>query len=342
VATVEQRDVPETREWVATLHGFVDAQIRAQVGGLLLRQAYRDGASVKQGDLLFEIDPRPFRAALAQAEGQLAQSQAQLGKTQQDVKRYGPLAKEQAISQQDYDNAVQANLAAQAQFAATQAAVDQARLNLDFARITSPVDGIAGIAQTQVGNLVGPGTGVLTTVSTVDPMKVFFPISEQAYLEFTAEHPEMRGFPPDVKLELILSDGSVYPYPGSFYATDRQIDPNTGTLQIAALFPNPKSLLRPGQYGRVRAVVRTLKGALLVPQRALTELQGGYQVAIVDEHDLAHLKTVKTGPQIGADVVVEGLRPGDRVIVEGFQKVKEGSAVKPSPYRASPPAGTAR
>jgi len=343
VAAVAQRDVPVSQTWVASLHGFVDAQIRAQVSGYLMRQDYRDGATVKKGELLFEIDPRPFRAALAVAQAQLQQAEAQLGKTEQDVKRYGPLAKSQAISQQEYDDAVQVNLAAQAQVAASRAAVDQAQLNLDFTRITSPVDGVAGIVQAQVGDLVGPGTGILTSVSTVDPMKVYFPISEQSYLDFRAEHPgAMEEFTPDLRLELILSNGSVYPFPGKFYAADREIDPNTGTLQIAALFPNPQNLLRPGQYGRVRAVVRTIKGAMLVPQRALTELQGGYQIATVDENNHAHFKVVKAGPQIGADVVVDGgMRPGDRVIVEGFQKVQEGMAVQPLPFEGKP-AGTPR
>jgi membrane fusion protein (multidrug efflux system) len=339
VTSVGQRDVPVTQTWVASLHGFVDAQIRAQVSGYLMQQDYRDGGIVKKGDLLFEIDPRPFRAALAVTQAQLKQAEAQLGKTEQDVKRYGPLAKNQAISQQEYDDAVQVNLAAQAQVAASRAAVDQAQLNLDFTRITSPVDGVAGIVQAQVGDLVGPGTGILTTVSTVDPMRVYFPISEQSYLDFRTDHPgAMEEFTPDIRLELILSNGSVYPFPGKFYAADREIDPNTGTLQIAALFPNPQNLLRPGQYGRVRAVVRTIKGALLVPQRALTELQGGYQIAVVDETNHAHFRVVKAGPQIGTDVVVDGnLRPGERVIIEGFQKVQEGSAVQPLPYGGNAP-----
>jgi membrane fusion protein (multidrug efflux system) len=332
VAPVERRDVPVTQEWVASLYGFVDAQIRAQVSGLLLRQNYRDGARVKKGELLFEIDPRPFRAALAQAQGQLAQAEAQVGKTEADVKRYGPLAKQQAISQQELDDAVQANLAAKAQVASGQAAVEQAQLNLDFAHITSPVDGIAGIVQTQVGNLVGPGTGILTTVSTVDPMKVYFPISEQAYLDFTEGSPEAEAnrFLADAKLELILSNGSVYPYPGKFYAVDRQIDPNTGTLQIAALFPNPRNTLRPGQYGRVRAVVKTVKDALLVPERALAELQGGDQVVTVDASNKAHLQAVIVGARVGGLAVIEkGLKPGDRVIVDGANKVREGSPVNP-------------
>lgn len=338
VAPVGQRDVPVTEEWVASLYGLVDAQIRAQVSGLLLRQEYHDGARVNKGDLLFEIDPRPFQAALAQSEGQLAQAEAQASRTQQDQKRYGPLAREQAISQQEYDTAVQADRAAQAQVAAARAAVAQAQLNLDFSRITSPVDGIAGIAQTQIGNLVGPGTGILTTVSTVDPMRVFFPISEQAYLDFTGAGPAGTApmFPADARLELVLGNGRVYPYPGKFYAVDRQIDPTTGTLQIVALFPNPQNLLRPGQFGRVRAVVRTLRGALLVPQRALTELQGGYQLAVVDERNQAHIRMVQVGPPVGAErVVTDGLKPGERVIVEGFQKVKEGTVVSPSPFGAA-------
>jgi membrane fusion protein (multidrug efflux system) len=336
VVPVEQRDFPVAEEWVASLYGFVDAQIRAQVTGLLLRQDYRDGARVKEGELLFEIDSRPFRAALAQAEGQLEQAEAQFGKTQQDVKRYGPLAAEKAISEQEYDDAVQANIAARAQVAGARATVEQAQLNLDFSRITSPVNGVAGIVQTQVGDLVGPGTGILATVSTEDPIKVYFPVSEQAYLEFTGSDSaaQTRGFPADIKLELILSNGRVYPYPGQFYAADSQIDPNTGTLRIAALFPNPQNALRPGQFGRVRAIVRTLKGALLVPERALAELQDGYQIVTVDGGDKAHPRTVKVGPRVGGLAVIEdGVKPGDRVIVDGFAKVREGTPVNP---RTSP------
>jgi membrane fusion protein, multidrug efflux system len=341
VAAVEQRDVPVTQEWVASLYGFVDAQVRAQVSGTLLKQDYREGTPLHQGDVLFEIDPRPSQAALAQANAQLAQAEAQLGKTAEDVKRYVPLAKDQAISQQELDDAVQANLASKAMVAAGQAAVAQAQLNLDFTRVTSPVDGVAGLTQVQVGDLVGPGTGVLTTVSTLDPMKVYFPISEQSYLAFLGERPGAAGFPADVKLELILSNGSVYPEAGKFYAADRQIDPNTGTLKIAATFANPHGALRPGEYGRVRAVVRTLKDALLVPTRALTELQGSYQVATVDAANLAHLRTVKLGPALGNSTVIEsGLTPSDRIIVDGFAKVREGTLVAPQPYQpvASPPA----
>jgi membrane fusion protein (multidrug efflux system) len=334
VATVEQRDVPVSQEWVGSLGGFVDAQVRAQVTGNLTKQDYQEGAPVRRGDLLFEIDPRPFQAALAGANAQLAQAQAQVGKTEEDVRRYGPLAKEQAISQQELDDAVQANLAAKAQVAAAQAAVAQAQLNLDFTRITSPVDGVAGLIQVNVGDLVGPATGVLTTVSTVDPIKVSFPISEQAFLEFQRAHPEGDAAFTGLQIELILSDGSVYPYPGKFYAADRQIDPTTGTLRIEDVFPNPRHLLRPGQYGRVRVVVRTIPGALLVPQQALAELQGGYQVAVVDEQNRAHIRPVTIGPQVGKQVVVaSGLKAGERIVVEGFQKVRDGSPVNPLPAR---------
>jgi len=335
VATVDQRDIPITQEWVASLHGFVDAQIRAQVTGYLMKQDYREGARVHHGDLLFEIDPRPFRAALAQAEGQVAQAQAQLGKTDQDVRRYGPLAKEQAISEQELDDAVQANLAGKAALASATAAVDTAKLNLEFTRIVSPVDGVAGLINVQVGDLVGPGTGVLTTVSTLDPMKVYFPISEQSYLDFRREYPEADGFPATVALQLILADGSTYRYPGKVYAADREIDPNTGTLQIVAVFPNPQNLLRPGQYGRVRAVVRTVKGALVVPTRAIAELQGGSQLATLDAANHAHLQIVTTGPQFGAfTVVTHGLKAGDRVVVDGLQKLRDGTVTNPQPYQA--------
>jgi membrane fusion protein (multidrug efflux system) len=334
VATVEQRDVPVTQEWVANLAGFVDAQVRAQVVGNLTKQDYQEGAQVRQGDLLFEIDPRPFQAALAGAKAQLAQAQAQVGKTEEDVRRYGPLAKEQAISQQELDDAVQANLAAKAQVAAAEAAVQQAQLNLEFTRITSPVDGVAGLIQVNVGDLVGPATGVLTTVSTLDPIKVSFPRSEQAYLEFQHANPAPGAAFTGLKLELILSDGSVYPYPGKFYAADREIDPTTGTLRIEDVFPNPGHLLRPGQYGRVRVVVRTLQGALLVPQEAVAELQSGHQIAVVDAQNRAHIRPVTVGPQVGKQVVIaSGLQAGDRVVVEGFQKVRDGAPVNPQPAR---------
>ncbi len=336
VVAVEQRDVPVVREWIGSLDGFVNAQIRAQVSGYLVKQDYKEGSAVKQGDPLFEIDPRPFAAALEQAEGTLGQAQAQLGKASLDVDRYTPLAREKAISQEELDDAVQARLAAQAMVASAQAAVDQAKLNLDFTHIVSPVDGIAGLVRAQIGDLVGPATGALTTVSTVDPIKAIFPISEQAYLEFRGRNPGAPSIPAGIKFELILSDGTAYHSAGTFFAIDSQVDGNTGTLKVVALFPNPNGLLRPGQYARVRAAVDTDKGALLVPLRALSELQGGYQVAVVDRENHVHIVTVTTGAQVGQKVVVaSGLQPGDRVIADGVQKARDGALVNPLPYTAA-------
>jgi membrane fusion protein (multidrug efflux system) len=333
VIAVEQRDVPVTREWVGVLDGYVNAQIRAQVNGYLVKQDYQEGSVVRTGDPLFEIDPRPFAAALAQAEGQLAQARAQLEKATLDVTRYTPLAKDRAISQEELDDAVQARLAAAAQVASAQAMVDQAQLNLGFTKIVSPVDGIAGLVKAQIGDLVGPGTGSLTSVSTVDPIKAFFPISEQAYLEFRGREPGAPSMPAGIEFELILSDGTTYPQKGAFFAIDNQIDGNTGTLRVATVFPNPNHLLRPGQYARVRAVVSVEKGALLVPLRALTELQGAYQAATVDAGNHAHIVNVRVGEQIGSKaIVVSGLKPGDRVVAEGLLKIKDGALVNPLPY----------
>ena len=333
MVTVSPQDVPIYKEWVGSLDGYVNAQIRAQVTGYLLAQNYVEGSDVKKGDLLFEIDPRPFQAALDQAKGKLAQDEAQQGKTQLDVKRYIPLAGQNAISQEELDNAVQAQLAAAARVGAAQAAVDQARLNLDFTHIVSPVDGIAGLVQAQIGDLVGPASGILTTVSTVDPIKAYFPISEQTYLEFRRREPDAPSIPKGIEFELVLSDGTTYPLTGKFLALDRQVDANTGTLRVAVVFPNPNGLLRPGQFARVRAVVSVEKAALLVPARALNELQGGYQAAVVDAESHVHIINVKVGEQVGAGTVVTaGLHPGDRVVVEGTQKIKEGTLVNALPY----------
>jgi membrane fusion protein (multidrug efflux system) len=333
VVAVVQRDVPVVREWVGYLDGSVNAQIRAQVTGYLVKQDYLEGAAVKKGDPMFEIDPRPFAAAEAQANGVLAQAQAQLVKAQQDVARYTPLAKDQAISQEELDDAVQARLAAEAQVASAKAAVDEAKLSESFATVTSPIDGIAGLIRAQIGDLVGPGTGILTTVSNVDPIKAYFPISEQAYLEFRGRDPKAPSIPPDMAFDLVLSDGTVYPLKGKFFAIDSEVDANTGTLKVVAEFPNPNGLLRPGQYARVRAVVSVEKGALLVPQRAVSELQGGYQLATVDAANQTHILSVKTGPALGPLVVVEtGLHPGDRVVADGIQKIgKDGTVVNPVP-----------
>jgi len=349
VVTIVPRDVPIYQQWIGTLDGYPNAQIRAQVSGYLIKQDYVEGGAVKKGDLLFEVDPRPFQAALDQALGRLAQDEAQRGKTELDVKRYTPLAREQAISQEELDDAIQANSAAKAAIQADQAAVENATLNLGFCKITSPIDGIAGTAQAQIGDLVGPGSAVLTTVSTVDPMRVYFSISEQSYLAFchqftnAAERAAYRG---EMELRLILSDGSTYPLPGKWFFTSRQVDVNTGTLQIAGLFPNPDYILRPGQYGLVRAKTETRKGALVVPQRAVTELQGAYQVATVNQTNGVHIKTVRVGDQIGSDWLIEsGLAPNDRVIAQGVQKIKEGTVVEPEPFVVSPedpPAGGKR
>jgi membrane fusion protein (multidrug efflux system) len=333
IITVAPANVPIFEEWIGTLDGYVNAQIHAQVTGYLLAQNYAEGSEVKKGDLLFQIDPRPFQAALDQPNAKLEQDQAQLGKTELDVKRYTPLAKEQAISQEELDNAIQANLAAKAQVKADEAAVENARLNLDFTKITSPVDGLAGIALAQIGDLVGQSGSVLTTVSTLNPIKVYFQISEQSYLNFWRHHVAGSGAETNLELQLIFADGSVYPDKGKFFFADRQVNPNTGTLQIVGLFSNANLILRPGQYGRVRAKTHTVTNALLVPQRAVVELQGTYQVTVVGETNAVRLQFVKVGEQVGANWIIEnGLKPGDRVVVEGTQKVKAGAVVNPQPF----------
>src|SRR5213080_3605101 len=296
VVQVEQKDVPIYGEWIGTLDGFTNADVRAEVTGYLQRQGYQEGSFVKKGQLLFEIDPRPFQAALDQAEGQLAQAKAALanaqavqGRTELDVNRYAPLAKEQAASQQDLDNAIQNNLAAKAtvataiaQIKTAQAAVETARINLEFTRLVAPIDGIAGQAQLQVGALVNPNSGPVTSVSTLDPIKVYFTVSEREYLDWNKRFPTettRQAADKSLRLELILADGSPYLHEGTFYFADRQVNQSTGAIRIAALFPNPGNILRPGGYGRVRAATRIKRGALLVPQRAVTELQGSYEVA---------------------------------------------------------------
>ena len=338
VIEVQQQDVPIYHDWIGTLDGLVNAQIRAQVTGYLLAQNYREGDPVKKGDLLFQIDPRPFQAALDQAKGQLAQAEAQLGKTELDVKRYTPLAKLNAISQEEYDDARQANLAAKAAVVSARAAVEQAQLNLEFTGILSPIDGIASIAKAQIGDLVGPATGELTTVSTIDPIKAYYNVTEQAYINFTKlfSDPGARTERTrQLEMQLILADGSIYPREGRIYAVDRQISPTTGALRIEALFPNPEHALRPGQFARVRVKFETKKGALLVPQRAVSELQGSYQVVVVDTENKVHIQPVQVGERTGAMwIIEEGLKPGERVVVEGTQKVKEGTVVNPKPFQA--------
>lgn len=329
VAAVVQKDVPIVNEWTATLDGYVNAQIQPRVAGYLIKQNYKEGSFVHKGQVLFEIDPRPFVAALNQAKGQLAQAKAALGKAVQDVKRDEPLAQAKAIAQSQFDNDIQAELGAQAAVETAAAAVEQAQLNLEFTRVTSLIDGIAGIAQTQIGNLVS-NTTVLTSVSQVNPIKAYFSISEQQYMQTQGAGGASKDAWQGVRLKLMLSNGSAFPYPGVFLLADRQVDPNTGTIRIAGSFPNPNNLLRPGQYGRVLAEMGTKKSALLVPQRAITEVQGGYQLAVVGGDNKVNIRPVKIGAGIGKMRIIEdGLKPEERVVVEGLQKVKDGTLVAP-------------
>jgi membrane fusion protein (multidrug efflux system) len=367
VAAVQQADVPIERVWIGTLDGMVNAAIKAQVSGYLLSQKYSEGSFVHKGQLLFEIDPRPFQAATDQAAGQLAQANAQLAqaeaglvqaqsqaaaaeanqrKAQLDEDRYLPLAEQQAITQQDLDNARQNNRALKAQMAAANAqvetaraqivaakagvaaaaaAVETAKVNLGFTRLTAPIDGIAGAAAVQVGNLVGPTGNPVTTVSTLDPIKANFTVSEQEYLNLaqadTLHH---------LQLELVLANGSVYPQKGRFSFADRQVDPATGSIQLTGLFPNPGNTLRPGQYARVRAAVGMHAGALLVPQRAVTDTQGTYLVAVVDPNNTIRFAPVKAGDRVGSNwIVEEGLKPGERVVTDGLFHIRPGAVVNP-------------
>jgi RND family efflux transporter MFP subunit len=347
VAQVEQKDVPIYGEWIGTLAGQVNANVQAQVAGYLLKRDYQEGSFVRKGQLLFAIDPRPFQAALDQAEGQLAQATAQLAngeavqvRTQLDVERYAPLAREQAASQQDLDNATQNNLAARAtvatakaQIKTAEAAVETAKLNLGFTQVISPVDGIADVAKAQVGDLVSSSSGTLTTVSTLDPIRDYFTVSEQDYLQLKQQFSgsDRQRW----KLQLILADGTIYPHEGLFYFAGRAVDQNTGAIQLAALFPNPGNVLRPGQYGKVRAVVRTQKGALLIPQAAVTDLQGSNQVDVVGGDDKIAIRPVKVGERIGTMwIIQEGLKPGERVVAQGQQTLRPGTTVQPKPFVA--------
>jgi membrane fusion protein (multidrug efflux system) len=360
VAQVEQKDVPIYGEWIGTLAGQVNANVQAQVTGYLLTRDYQEGSFVRKGQLLFEIDPRPFQAALDQAKGQLAQAGAQLVqdkaqrasaeanqlKSQLDVNKYAPLAKAEAASQQDLDNAVQTNLAnkaqvqaaeaaiaaAVAQIQADQAAVETASINLGFTRITSPINGIADVARAQVGDLVSASSGALTTVSTLDPIRDYFTVSEQDYLQLQKQ---LSSSDKDRwKLQLILADGTTYAHEGVFYFAGRAVDQNTGAIQLSALFPNPGNVLRPGQYGKVRAVVRQRRGALLIPQPTVTEQQGSYEVDVVGQDDRVAIRPVQLGERIGAMwIVLDGLKPGERVVVEGQQNLRPGTLVQPKPFR---------
>jgi RND family efflux transporter MFP subunit len=378
VATAQQRDVPIYKEWIGTLDGLVNADIKAQVSGYLIAQAYKEGSFVKKGQLLFQIDPRPFQATLDQASAQLSQAQGQLEqaraqetqaeagvavaeanqrRTQLDVDRYTPLVQQQAITQQDFDNATQNNMAGKAQVQAAHAqvetakaqmvaaaaavqaataAVETARINLGFTHITSPIDGIPGIALLQVGALVSPASGAMTTVSTVDPIKVYFTVSEQEYLAYVRRFPtpeKLEAAHAQIELGLILADGSTYPYKGKFDFADRQVDVRTGAIRLAGLYPNPGNVLRPGQYGRVRTASRVQEGAVLVPQQAVMELQGTRLIATVGVDNKVTINPVGLGDTTGHDwIVLSGVKAGQRVVVEGLQKVRQGVEVDPKPW----------
>jgi RND family efflux transporter MFP subunit len=348
VAEVEQEDVPIYGQWIGTLEGLVNADVKAQVSGYLLTREYKEGSFVKKGQLLFQIDPVPFQAALDQAKGQLAQARAQLvnaeateRKSQLDVEKYGPLAKAQAASQQDLDNAVQTNLANQAtvetskaSIQAAEAAVETAQINLNFTRVVSPLDGIAGVAMAQVGDLVNATSGLLTTVSTLDPIRDYFSVSEQEYLALQNQFSNSANA--HWTLQLILADGTTYPHPGHFYFVDRAVNQSTGAIQVAGLFPNPGNVLRPGQYGKVRALVHVQHDALLIPQAAVIEQQGSYQVDLVDHDGRVAIRPVKVGPRIGTMWVIgDGLKPGERVAVEGQHNLRPGVMVQPKPVTHS-------
>jgi RND family efflux transporter MFP subunit len=339
VTTVEQRDVPVYSEWVATLDGYVNAQIRPQVSGYIIKQNYTEGSVVRKGQVLFEIDSRPFTAALDRAKGDLAQAQAQLGKSTLDVERDKPLAEAMAIAKSQLDNEVQAKLGAQAAVESARAAVEQAALNLEWTKVTSLVDGIAGIAQVQIGNLVS-ASSILTSVSQVEPIKAYFPISEREYV-LVQKHSDAPSSKHTIRffgtsLELILTDGSSYPQKGKILLADRQVDSSTGTIRIVAAFPNPGNVLRPGQYGRLRVETDMKKGALLLPQSAVAESQGTYQVVVIGSDHRVTMRTVKPGETVGTMWVIdEGLKPGEQVAVEGLQNLKQGTLITPKPVHLS-------
>jgi membrane fusion protein (multidrug efflux system) len=337
VVDVQPESVPVSTEWVATLDGYVNAQIRPQVSGYLIQTHYREGAMVQKGQVLFEIDARPFMAVLAQAQAQLARARADLGRTERDVQRDTPLAKERAIPQSQLDNDIQANLAAQAAVSSAQATVDTAQLNVGFTKVRSLIDGVAAIATAQIGDLVSPAS-LLTTVSQVDPIRAFFSISEREYLiiagQINQRVPGKTLWKTGQGLRLTLADGSEYPMSGTFVAADRQIDTRTGTIRISASFPNPQHFLRPGQYGRVRAETQIVTNALLVPQRAVTELQGASQLRVVGSDGTVHLRTVTLGSRVGSRwIVTNGLEAGAKVVVDSPQ-LRDGQAVKVQPYVA--------
>src|SRR5438477_1478526 len=340
VTTVTPRDVPRILERVATLDGFINANINAQVQGYIVSRDYQEGSLVKKGDLLFQIDPRPFEAALAQAKGTLARDKANLAKADADEKRALDLFNRKGISDQERDTAIAAAGSSRANVEADEAAVEQAQLNLGYTKITAPIDGVAGFAIAQVGDLVGPSTGPLTTVSQIDPIKAVVTAGEGPFTDFVSRHPdatERNAYIKTLDFDLLLGNGEVYPHKGKFYALDRSLDPKTGSIRYYVTFPNPGNILRPGQFGKVRFVADMKKGAMVIPQEAVNELQGNFQVAVVDQNNKVSIRPVKMGERIGAMwEVTEGLKPGDRVVVQGLQKAREGSTVTAKDW--TPPA----
>ena len=341
VTTVVPRDVPRVLERVATLDGFINANINAQVQGYLISRDYKEGSVVKKGDLLFQIDPRPFEAALAQAKGTLAKDQATQAKTDADEKRAQDLFNKKVISDSERDSAIAAAGSSRANVEADEAAVKQAELNLGYTKITSPIDGVAAIATAQVGDLVGPSTGSLTSVSQLDPIKAIVTAGEGPFSDFISRHPdpaERQRYVNTLQFELILGNGEVYPHKGKFYALDRNLDPKTGAIRYEVTFPNEGNNLRPGQFGKVRFVADMKKGAMVVPQEAVSELQGSYQIAVVDENNKVSIRPVKMGERLGALwEVTDGLKPGDKVVVQGLQKAREGSTVTVKEWTPSAP-----
>ena len=340
VTTVQPRDVPRVLERVATLDGFINANINAQVQGYIISRDYKEGSAVKKGDLLFQIDPRPFEAAVAQAKATLAKDQANQAKGDADEKRALDLFNKKVISDQERDTAIASAGSSRANVQADEAAVKQTELNLGYTKIAAPIDGVAGIANAQVGDLVGPSTGSLATVSQLDPIKAIVTAGEGPFTDFVSRHPdpdERQRYVNSLEFNLILGNGNVYPQKGTFYALDRNLDPKTGAIRYEVTFPNPGNILRPGQFGKVRFVADLKKGALVVPQEAVNELQGNFQVAVVDQSNKVSIRPVKMGERIGAMwEVTEGLKPGDKVVVQGLQKAREGSTVTAKDW--TPPA----
>src|SRR6184192_1755108 len=341
VTTVTPRDVPRVLERVATLDGFINANINAQVQGYIVSRDYQEGSVVKKGDLLFQIDPRPFEAALAQAKGTLAKDKANQAKADADEKRAMDLFNKKVISDQERDTAIAAAGSSRANVEADEAAVDQAELNLGYTKVTAPIDGLAGFANSQVGDLVGPTTGPLTTVSQLDPIKAVVAAGEGPFTDFVSRHPdpkERNEYVKTLDFDLFLGNGELYLKKGKFYALDRSLDPKTGSIRYYVTFPNPGNILRPGQFGKVRFVADMKKGALVVPQEAVTELQGSFQVAVVDQNNKVSIHPVKMGERIGAFwEITDGVKPGDHIVVQGVQKAREGSTVKVKEW--TPPPG---